>query len=169
MLSLVFTIMKLKTVRWIAFLLLVCCLAILSRFILFKNFNGRYGDVFNTSINTAVIKEGIRTANFKPFSTIQLFSKSRRLRTEYKVDNLGGNIIGFLPVGFLLCIIIRHRFRYGLVVFTVFSISLCFEIIQLLTGWGVFDVDDLILNTFGGLLGIFFFSVFRSIAPDIRQ
>lgn len=169
MVSLVFTIMKLKTVRLIAVILLVCCLIILSKFILFKNFNGRYGEVFNTSINKAVIKEGIRTANFKPFSTIQLFSKSSRLRTEYKVDNLGGNIIGFMPVGFLLCIIIRHRYRFGLVLFSVFCISLCFEIIQLVTAWGVFDVDDLILNTFGGLLGIFFFSVFRTIAPDTKN
>lgn len=161
--------MKLKTVRWIAGILLLCFLVILSKFILFKNFNGRYGEVFNTSINKRVINDGIRTANFKPFSTIQLFSKSRRLRTEYKVDNLGGNVIGFLPIGFLLCIIIRSKYRYALVVFVTFGISLFFELIQLLTGWGVFDVDDLILNTFGGLLGIFIFSAFRSIAPELEK
>lgn len=161
--------MKLKTVRWIAGILLLCFLIILSKFILFKNFNGRYGEVFNTSINKRVINEGIRTANFKPFSTIQLFSKSRRLRTEYKIDNLGGNVIGFIPIGFLLCIIISSSSRNVLVVFGTFGISLFFELVQLLTGWGVFDVDDLILNTFGGLLGLLIFSAFKSIAPDLKK
>ncbi|MGG3692983.1 VanZ family protein [Heyndrickxia ginsengihumi] len=34
-----------------------------------------------------------------------------------------------------------------------FSLSLCFECLQFVFSIGVFDVDDLILNTSGGLLG----------------
>ncbi|WP_260440996.1 VanZ family protein [Parageobacillus thermoglucosidasius] len=33
------------------------------------------------------------------------------------------------------------------------SLSLTYEMIQLLFGLGSFDVDDLILNTLGGILG----------------
>ena len=31
--------------------------------------------------------------------------------------------------------------------------SLCIELIQLITKLGVFDVDDIIMNTFGGMIG----------------
>jgi glycopeptide antibiotics resistance protein len=34
-----------------------------------------------------------------------------------------------------------------------FSLSLCFEVTQLLLCIGTFDVDDLILNTSGGMVG----------------
>ncbi|HEY2495187.1 MAG TPA: VanZ family protein [Paenibacillus sp.] len=33
------------------------------------------------------------------------------------------------------------------------SLSLCFEVTQLLLFIGIFDVDDLILNTSGGIVG----------------
>lgn len=36
---------------------------------------------------------------------------------------------------------------------TTFSLSFAYEILQLLFGFGSFDIDDLILNTFGGVLG----------------
>ncbi|WP_415340200.1 VanZ family protein, partial [Clostridium perfringens] len=34
-----------------------------------------------------------------------------------------------------------------------FGISLTIELIQLLTGLGFFDVDDIILNVLGGIIG----------------
>ena len=43
---------------------------------------------------------------------------------------------------------------YSNVIFTNFITSLSFELIQLATGWGVFDVDDIFLNTLGGIIGL---------------
>lgn len=161
--------MKILTSRRFAGILLLLFLLLLSKFILFKNFNGNYRQFFPTSVKKNQIREGFRKANFVPFTTIQLFSKSRRLRTEYKIDNLAGNTLGFLPVGFLLCIIISKRHRFLWVLLAVFGISLLFEMIQMSTGWGVFDVDDLILNTFGGVLGIIIYTAFQSLNREAQK
>lgn len=41
--------------------------------------------------------------------------------------------------------------------------SLCIETLQLVTKVGVFDVDDLMMNTFGGLLGWISYCIIRFI------
>jgi len=107
------------------------------------------------------VKDGWAKANTKPFSTIRLFYNSRRMNTEYKTNNLLGNFIGFLPLGLLLPIIIPW-FRNGFkIMFSGFLISLGYETIQLLTGLGVFDIDDLILNTAGAFAGILLFYLIK--------
>jgi len=73
--------------------------------------------------------------------------------------NIGGNVLGFVPVGFLLAVLLFRTGRIFKATLTVFLISLFFETIQLYTGLGVFDVDDLFLNTLGGLLGSLLFLI----------
>ncbi len=43
--------------------------------------------------------------------------------------------------------------------FYSFGLSMCVEIFQILTKVGSFDVDDLLLNTMGGILGYILFSI----------
>ncbi len=43
--------------------------------------------------------------------------------------------------------------------FYSFGLSLCVETFQILTRVGSFDVDDLLLNTLGGVLGYILFSI----------
>jgi len=48
----------------------------------------------------------------------------------------------------------RHSFFTGIHVLVLsFLLSLGYEVTQLLTGIGIFDVDDLMLNTLGGIMG----------------
>ena len=64
-----------------------------------------------------------------------------------------GNVSLFIP----LSIILRHYFSFlnnYNIAFIGFFTSLSFELIQLGTGWGVFDIDDIFLNTLGCLIGI---------------
>lgn len=144
---------------------LMVCLLVLAKFILFKNSPGFYRSYFKSEYHSGIAREGWKKANLKPFATIQLFSRSRVLRTSYKVDNIGGNILGFVPVGFLICFLVGGRFRAIKVYLWVSFISFFFEATQLVTGFGVFDIDDLILNSFGGLLGILFYTITRSLFP----
>ena len=153
--------MKERRFQLLVKILLFGCLLVLARFILFKKPVSYYKNYFRHEYSSRTIKKGWENANFKPFATIQLFSRSRVLRTSYKVDNIGGNIIGFIPIGFLLCFLVRSRYRAVIVYLLVTFTSLFFEVTQLLTGLGAFDVDDLILNSFGGLLGMFFFLIVR--------
>ncbi len=64
-----------------------------------------------------------------------------------------GNVIAFIPFGFFLPIVTRMGRRSLITVPVCFAFSLCLEVIQLLTRVGSFDVDDILLNTIGGILG----------------
>ena len=44
-----------------------------------------------------------------------------------------------------------------------FLFSLCIETLQLITKVGVFDVDDLMMNTVGGLIGWIIYCIIRFI------
>ena len=92
--------------------------------------------------------------NLEPFKEIKRFWSNRdSLGWNSVITNLAGNIVAFAPFGFflpMLCKIGRNVF--GCVVVTAFF-SLCVETVQLFTRVGAFDVDDIILNAVGGLVG----------------
>lgn len=110
-----------------------------------------------------MVDNNFRTANCVPFKTIMLFAKSR-LQTRDIVANILGNIVGFIPFGILIPILFRKFNTAGKVIGLGFVLSLFFEIVQLLTVLGNFDVDDLMLNTFGSAVGFFIFWLERTYA-----
>ena len=63
------------------------------------------------------------------------------------------NILLLMPIGFLLPLTDRNRFTTGLTVLTGFLFSLGIELCQFLLKRGQLEVDDLINNTFGVLIG----------------
>ena len=70
--------------------------------------------------------------------------------------NLFGNVIIFIPFGFFMPMASKYRSIFS-AVFYSFGLSLCVETFQLITKVGSFDVDDLLLNTVGGLVGYIIF------------
>lgn len=94
--------------------------------------------------------------NFIPFKTIfyYLFT-STDLSFNVRIANLAGNVIGFMPFGFLMPILSKRYLNLKVITLATFCLSLAFELTQLIFGFGSFDVDDLILNTLGGVLGYF--------------
>src|SRR5205085_1758774 len=68
------------------------------------------------------------------------------------IQNLLGNIILFMPPGFLLPLLYRPISWKGVLGIAVVS-SLCIETLQRVLRAGIFDVDDILLNTLGALLG----------------
>jgi glycopeptide antibiotics resistance protein len=69
------------------------------------------------------------------------------------VVNFLGNLVAFLPMGLLPPLIrIRHTALWQVALFSL-SISFAIEAGQFVSGRRVPDVDDLILNTLGGVLG----------------
>lgn len=72
--------------------------------------------------------------------------------------NLAGNVLAFVPFGFFLPMLNRHtRGIFRMALFT-FEFSFLVETIQLVSRVGSFDVDDLTLNTLGGILGYLIFA-----------
>ena len=65
--------------------------------------------------------------------------------------NIFGNIGVFIPFGILLPILFNECFKKAFVVFGVGILIL--ETAQFISRRGVFDVDDILLNTIGFLIG----------------
>ncbi len=63
------------------------------------------------------------------------------------------NILLLMPIGFLLPLTDRNRWKMGRTVLIGFLFSLCVELCQFLLKRGQFEVDDLINNTLGVLIG----------------
>lgn len=83
--------------------------------------------------------------------------------------NLFGNIVAFIPFGALIRWVINRSVRWYQVVGYTFLLSLSVEILQLIAKVGVFDVDDLLLNTFGGLIGFWIYYLLRTIDRRRRK
>ena len=98
-----------------------------------------------------VILEGLSTANFMPFRTIKMY-----IDYAYKlnsVENLAGNLLVFVPLGFLLPLISGDFRKFSDVLLNVFTFSLGIEVFQLFSAFGAFDVDDILLNCLGASIG----------------
>lgn len=79
------------------------------------------------------------------------------------VLNVIGNIVVFMPIGmFLPSLFSRCRNIFYTTILTL-EISLCVELVQLLTKVGSFDVDDLLLNTLGGICGYIIYMIYYGI------
>jgi glycopeptide antibiotics resistance protein len=85
--------------------------------------------------------------NFVPFLEILRYKPFGRLF----VKNIIGNVIMFIPYGFFVSKYASGK-KFILNIFLVFLASLSIECTQLAIG-RVFDVDDILLNAVGGLLG----------------
>lgn len=115
---------------------------------------------FSESYGRIVIGEGEYHYNLIPFREIRRFWVYReQVGTIAWLTNLFGNVLGFLPYGFILPIISRNLRNCWTIIFSGFLFSLLVETIQLVTKVGSFDVDDLILNTLGVILGYLAFAV----------
>ena len=91
--------------------------------------------------------------NLVPFKEIERFWIYRSELGIHSFYNLVGNILIFMPAGFFVPILWRNKRGFKFTVCVTFQMSLLVEILQLVLRVGSFDVDDLILNTLGGMLG----------------
>ncbi len=108
--------------------------------------------------------------NLHFFKEIKRFIQYRELiGWESFTVNILGNVLAFAPFGFLLPALTRKYRGFFRIVFLSMLFSLSVEVIQLMLKVGIFDVDDILLNTLGGSLGYIFFVicnwVYRLIYP----
>ena len=137
-----------RMIRIAGFVLFVCYLLALTYFLFFAESYGR------------AIQDRQYSYNLTPFKEIKRFWTYRESLGLMAVFlNLVGNVLAFVPFGAILPVLnsrTRGFFRIGVM---TFEFSLLVETIQLISKVGSFDVDDLLLNTLGGLLGYVAFAV----------
>jgi glycopeptide antibiotics resistance protein len=100
-----------------------------------------------------------RSLNLIPFATISdyLFSGSAAVK-RLAIGNVIGNVVAFVPLGGFLPLL-RRKTGIWTNLLIVVCASVAVEIIQGVFGLGASDIDDVILNTLGGLIGILFFTL----------
>lgn len=108
-----------------------------------------------------MVKRGVYTANLVPFKTIKMYIKY--YHTINGFDNLFGNILAFVPFGVFVPAIFPKMNKGWFVLLHSFWLSLCIELFQLVSHFGEFDVDDVILNCFGAIVGYYFYSLAKKV------
>ena len=118
-------------------------------------FTGSFSELW---MKAALVREnreaGVLNANLTPFHTISIYLRLRR--NPIYLKNLVGNIIPFIPLGFFPAIVRKQKSGILFCFFTMLrglSVVLFIELFQLVTGLGYFDVDDILLNMCGCLIG----------------
>lgn len=106
------------------------------------------------SLHNSIIeneKDGLRNINLIPFRTMSPYLKN--ITEPYAFKNIAANIVIFIPLGFFISQIKSKNAFKTLII--CLCVILTIECIQLIFKIGFFDVDDIILNFIGSLLGVF--------------
>ncbi|MYX71702.1 VanZ family protein [Streptomyces sp. SID3915] len=96
--------------------------------------------------------EGIVTSNLRPGRSLRQYAEEYTFLAACK--QAGGNLLLGVPFGVLLPILVPRRLRMIRMVLLTALVMAVIELVQgaLVTG-RAFDIDDVILNTTGALLG----------------
>ena len=104
--------------------------------------------------------------SFIPFKgIIEMFKGGLTLHT---IINIIGNIIMFMPMGFLLPLLFSNLDSLKKTVAVGFGTSLLIEFTQLFLLRAT-DIDDLILNTLGTMLGYLVFLTFKKLLSRLTE
>ena len=103
--------------------------------------------------------------NFIPFKELTRYSIGSSL--FYK--NVIGNILLFMPYGFFISYYLRFEkkdkwYALGL----IFLVSISIECVQLLIG-RCFDVDDILLNLIGGMVGYYVYRLLAIVTDKMSK
>ncbi|MBE7124867.1 VanZ family protein [Bacillus cereus group sp. MG9] len=107
--------------------------------------------------------------NLVPFrSTIRYLTEFDSYNLDIVLMNTLGNVIIFIPFGFLLPLLFKQINNVKMASKIFIKFILLIESLQLLTFTGVFDIDDIILNMLGALIGYGSFIGMKHILERIK-
>jgi glycopeptide antibiotics resistance protein len=137
--------MEIKHVKTIlAAGILIAYIAILLKLIVFKYSPGMVFDVTSDYYG-----------NYLPFKTI-LSYLSGEPTWAIAIRNLAGNIFPFIPLG-LIAPFLYRPLTWKQVFIVALAFGFLIEIVQVVLRTGIFDVDDILLNTLGAVIGYVLF------------
>jgi glycopeptide antibiotics resistance protein len=144
-----------KRKRWIAACALIAYSAILIRFVVFKAAPVIHLGHLRLKFNGTHTGPG----NFTPFKTI-LPLLSGRTNHLIATVNLVGNIVPFMAVGFLAPLVFPGMTWQKSLVLAI-AVGLSMEGMEVIFRVGIFDVDDILLNACGVMIGYWLFAMFN--------
>ena len=131
--------------NWFAWLLFLAYLTLLFYLLFFAETYGRTEAGEDYRYNLTLFKEIKRF--WQNWETVGI---------ESVIVNLAGNILAFVPFGFFMPMICKRGKKVFCCTMMSALFSLAVETVQLFTKVGAFDVDDILLNCAGALIGIIF-------------
>ena len=139
---------KNQKLGWVLF---ISYLVLLVYFLFFAESLGRTQVQEDYAYNLELFKEIKRFYNYRHQVGMTAF-----------ILNVFGNVAAFVPCGFFLPIVSRRSKQWYNTVLISFLLSLTVETIQLVCKVGSFDVDDMLLNTLGGILGFISYKLIQT-------
>ena len=111
-----------------------------------------------------IILEGILRANFTLGKSIRMYIRYfDKFPFWNGFANLIGNILVFIPYGIILPKAYPGCGKWWRVTYCSLGFTMCIELFQLFSGFGIFYVDDILLNVCGIFLGYGMFALLRRI------
>ena len=123
------------------------------KFVLYKEFFTLLFQIYILLLFGLVTNTDVQSVgnNFMPFREILRYTWG----SKHFMWNVVGNIIIFIPFGFIVSLVIDSK-RVGKPLIATLISSLTIELVQLFIGRS-FDIDDIILNCTGGIIGYFLY------------
>jgi len=125
---------------------------------------------FPIILDRDIISQGGNTVQCIPF--LPFLEQIRSVGWKRFLYQTAGNILAFVPISFFLALLSPRLQSFRRSLIASVSISFCVELIQLcinlLTGIPnrVVDINDLILNTLGGMIGYLVYRLWRRLFVD---
>ena len=122
-------------------------------------------DMFYRTIEkweTGITPSFVDKPNFIPFKVINKYISNAHHINDWFTKNLAVNIIMFMPCGFLTPLFFKKNRIWHILIFGI-VLSVIVEMLQALLGVGTVDIDDVILNTFGTLVGFGIYKLIYSV------
>ena len=128
-----------------------------------------YGNIYHT-VNTIQMNimrrtQGGSNYNFVPFQTIETYLSDLSFGVAFV--NIVGNVIPFIPMGFLIPMVFRSQRKIIKTMFTCLLLIVSIECIQYFAYLGSFDIDDILLNIISCFLGFLLFKVYQGVYKSI--
>lgn len=142
--------------KFIPILLLIGYIIILLQVLVFKEL--ALIRIGHLRFNFGGTQEG--PANLIPFKTILYYVQGHN-GLLIACINILGNIIALVPLGFLVPFVFTKT-HWKHIIILAFASGLIIEIVQLLLHIGIFDIDDVLLNGLGVMIGFWKFNIFSS-------
>ena len=149
--------------RVVAYILFALYLILLLKILVWKDLAMiRIGPI---KLNFGGTQEG--PANLIPFKTIFYYFTGKN-GVLIAVLNIFGNIAALVPLGFLLPLVFL-KIRWKQIWMIAAASGLIIESVQLLLHVGIFDVDDILLNGWGVLMGYWMYLLYIKIHTPIKS
>ncbi len=101
----------------------------------------------------------IRNVNLVPFDSVYRYYRSFDM---IALMNVIGNIVIFIPMPIFLQVYI-NKISFRNCIYITFLTSIAVEVIQYVFSLGITDIDDIMLNTLGGIIGVLIYGLLLKI------